>query len=635
MKPSMRASLFGSLLMVAACHDDGAASRAPEHVGLADRAENIYAVLSRGSMSVADKLLEDRWNLGSRFPIAALPDPLVWTEDPFQDPQWRFLFYSLKPTSSLLYAYYTTGEAKYRDKLVSILESFVAYDATRPVGPPYDRSSFDHRHTAALRAMVLVNTLGKLQRSGDISEELATALRAAIARLGAFLAIPLNFDAEYNHGLTEAAALALISANFPNLPGAPSWQATALDRLSSLMVNSVDRDGVELENSPFYHFYVLSLAYQINRWARLYGVPLAEDFETAMNRMVSYATFVLQPDGSIPLAGASVELGVENLDATAYGNLAKEFPEFAFVYSLGATGVAPTERAVLFAESGQAFLRSGFGAGPADVAQETHIAFNVGPWRTSHSHLDVLGLDYFAAGARQLCDSGLYTYDPGPDYAYFFGTRAHNTIVVDGGDQSTSGQVTAGLTAAGPGWAYQSGSHALYPGVVHRRSVLLLERDLTLVYDSVEGDVPHDHAQVWHLPGGRDVSITGLDSVGLAADGRPTVVVRQGLAAGLSLLPIKGATEPMQGWYSEVYGTMVPSYALEYHVTAAKSHFATLIATGPKAEASSSITATLGDDGTLTAVVCGGLQPSLVTIAKQVASGEAVTVSPTVAACGH
>jgi hypothetical protein len=399
------------------------------------------------------------------------------------------------------------------------------------------------------------------------------------------------------------------------------------------MLNSVDGDGVELENSPFYHFYVLSLAYQIDRWARHYGIPLPEGFQTTLTSMVSYATFVLQPDGSIPLAGASVELGVDNLDPAVYGDLAKGFPGFAYVYTLGVSGTAPTERAVLFPESGQAFLRSGFGTGPADVAQETHIAFNVGKWRTSHSHLDVLGLDYYAAGARQLCDSGLYTYDPGPDYAFFFGTRAHNTVVVDGADQATSGDVTAGLTASGASWAYQSGSHGLYPGVVHRRSVLLLERDLTLVYDTLESEAPHDYAQVWHLASDYSASLAGVDSTGLGTDGQPMVVVRQGLGAGLSLVPVKGATAPMQGWYSEIYGTKVPNQVLEYHVTASTWHYATLIATGPKAHAGASLTASVGEDGTLTAVVCGGLQPTLVTLSNQVAVGETVTVTGTVATC--
>ena len=111
-------------------------------------------------------------------------------------------------------------------------------------------------------------------------------------------------------------------------------------------------------------------------------------------------------------------------------------------------------------------------------------------------------------------------------------------------------------------------------------------------------------------------------------------MIRQGLSAGLSLIPIQGATDPMQGWYSEIYGTKVPSYALEYHVTASKWRYATLIASGPKAQVGSSITASVGEDGSLTAVVCGGLQPTLVTLSNQVAAGEAVTVTATVATCG-
>ena len=368
------------------------AKRAP-----VDREENIYGILSRGSASVANDLIENRWDLGQRFPIATIDEPITWTEDPFQDRYWRFLFYSLRPTSNLLYAYYSTGKTKYLDKLASILKSYAAYDAQRLVGPPYDRTRFDYRHGAAFRAMVLVNTLAKLERSGDISPDLASSLRASIERLGTFLAIPMNFDPDYNHGFTEAAALALIAANYLSLPSAAAWQATALDRLSSLMVNSVDVDGVELENSPFYHFYVLSFAYQINRWARRYGVPLSGDFETAMRGMVPYATFVLQPDGSIPLAGASVELGVENLDPAVYQDLAKQFPEFEYVYSMGASGTPPTQRGVLFPVSGQTFLRSGFGSGDPHRVQRGSVAHEPQPPRRSRHGL-LLG--WFAPALR-------------------------------------------------------------------------------------------------------------------------------------------------------------------------------------------------------------------------------------------
>jgi hypothetical protein len=328
-----------------------------------------------------------------------------------------------------------------------------------------------------------------------------------------------------------------------------------------------------------------------------------------------------------------VELGVENLDPAIYEDLAKQFPEFEYVYSMGASGTPPTQRAALFPASGQTFLRSGFGSGPSDVTLETHIAFNVGMWRTSHSHLDVLGIDYYSAGSRLLCDSGLFTYDPGPDYTYFFGTPAHNTVVVDGGSQATSGVVTEGISATGSRWAYQSGSHGLYAGVVHRRSVLLLEKDLTLVYDTLQSDASHDYAQVWHLPSGYSINIDGLDTIGLAIDGQPHIVIHQALVDGLALQPIEGATDPMQGWISELYGTKMENYALEYHATASTMRYATLIVSGPKAQGASSLTAIVADDGTLSAVVCGGTEPTAVTISNQVADGESVTVTSAGVTC--
>jgi hypothetical protein len=84
---------------------------------------------------------------------------------------------------------------------------------------------------------------------------------------------------------------------------------------------------------------------------------------------------------------------------------------------------------------------------------------------------------------------------------------------------------------------------------------------------------------------------------------------------------------------------MVPSTALEYHVIASKWRYATLIATGPKASAASSLSADIranvDEDGTLTAVVCGGDQPWQVAIAKQVADGESVAVTATGLPCAH
>ena len=472
----------------------------------------------------------------------------------------------------------------------------------------------------------------KLERTGDVPAALSASLHASIARLGAFLALEENFEPA-NHGFSEALALAVVARNLPDLPDAPAWAALASARLEGVMRSVVDGDGVVVENSPFYHYYVLGFALQFDAWARTYAFPVSPEFEASMVRMVRYATFALQPDGFIPALGASVELGVDDLDPRIYAPLAADHPEFAFVYTKGAAGVPPGERAVLFPISGQAMLRSGFGTGAADALAETHVTFNVGPWRTKHSHLDVLGITCFSGGRRLLVDSGLFTYDPGEEKDYFFGTRAHNAVVVDGADQATSGAIEAGRTAVGERWAYQSGWHELYPGAVHRRSVLVLERDLLLVVDALDADAEHAYAQTWHLARGLAPTVSGVAVDARSSSGAVELAIRQALAEGIAVTTATGATAPLQGWVSDVYGQKEPAPVLEFRASGRGARYVTLIAAGAAARGAPSVTAALdGGDG-VRARVCGGSTPYEVAITGQAFAGEQVEVAPAPGPC--
>src|SRR5262249_4491767 len=100
--------------------------------------ESMYTLLNQGSIKIANELLQNLWDLGARSdpkyldpndyldPANQGPDRprLIWEQDPYNDPYWRLLFYSLRPSVNLLWAYYTVGDTAYRDKLIEILRSF-------------------------------------------------------------------------------------------------------------------------------------------------------------------------------------------------------------------------------------------------------------------------------------------------------------------------------------------------------------------------------------------------------------------------------------------------------------------------------------------------------------------------------
>jgi hypothetical protein len=536
--------------------------------------EAIYSLINDGDLANADNLLIDIWDLGSRSQPVHIA-PITWQEDPF-DKYWRFIFYGLRPLADLSWAYYAMNDTRYRDKLIEILTSYVDYDEHRAEIVDW---TFDDKHTSAFRAMAIVNAYGKLNRSKDLSPDLAVRLRNAALKIGGFLANPNNFDDNYNHGFTESAALLLIASNFPDSADSPSWQATALQRLDVLMEKAVDGDGVEVEKSPFYHFYVMNFANEIAVWAQRFDVPVSDSFIRKAAAMTRYSTYIVHPNGEVPLIGASVQLDARRQSRPISEILGRSDSEFEYIRTGGSAGTEPTSRNILFAESGHSILRSAFGAAGTEFDQQTHIVFNVGPYRTSHSHLDGLSLVYASAGKVLLTDSGLFAYEDGPGVEFYRSTPAHNTVVVDGLDQAPGTEV-AGSTLMGDAWAYQSGSHSLYDGVLHRRAVMLLKRDLALVIDRLESSEVHDYAQTWHFLPEATVAADASGAVATDQQGADLVVLCQALTNGLMVETVRGATSPKQGWLSTAYGTEVENTVASYHSIGTGASFVTLIASG-------------------------------------------------------
>ncbi len=227
--------------------------------------ESMYAQFNEGDPASANNLLDNVWPARG-YALPSLGWPLTWTEDPYNDAFWRFYFYGMQPLPTLLYEWKTTGNTAYLNKLIAILRSYVAYDQVRGV----DTTRLDNNHAAAYRTMALVQFYVKLKNAGVLPADLDAALVQSLQKLGAFLAVPSHFEADYNHGFNEGAALLLLADNFPYFANSPAWRTLALQRLQQMLTNTIDADGVEVENSPFYHVYVLGLVYQIAQWAKAY-----------------------------------------------------------------------------------------------------------------------------------------------------------------------------------------------------------------------------------------------------------------------------------------------------------------------------------------------------------------------------
>lgn len=533
----------------------------------ADGREILYTFMDQGNKSRADEMLENIYDL-ERYPANTFASPLTWTEDPYNERYWRFLFYSLRPLRHLIATADETGSERYYEKIREITGSFIDTGMKQ-------EHAWDDAHGVAFRTMMLVNVWWKLREAGELPSELSDKILAALEVHGDFLLNPDNYEDDYNHAITQSAALLLLAEAFPDLSNAREWKETALRRVDISLSSIIDPNGVLVENSPYYHFYVLEKYWEIYKYAKRHSIVVSDNFEETIDRMVNFGTYVLTPDLSVPLLGASSPRTF--VRSGEYREIAEENETFNYVITQGKEGKAPEELHVLFPSSGIVLLRSGWGKERA-FTEETQLTFDTGPYRTDHSDYDALTFSLFAETVPIIRDAGLFTYEEEhPLYNYFHGTRGHNTVMVDNQDQPAgSGEVRPIVEKDGV--TYVSASHSLYSGVKHNRSIVMLSPYAFLIIDDLTSDGTHLYEQLFHLNETAEITTDNGRVVGtIEKNGNTINFVLTQLHNNPSLATYKDKTDPLRGLCAGAYETKIPCYELAYTQQGEHVRYVTLI----------------------------------------------------------
>lgn len=531
----------------------------------------IYPGITASEPGTADALVDGKIMI-PRYP-AYTPARGAdwWSLDPHKARYWRFYFYSLRPTVSLVNAYIETGEAKYLTTLRQINSSFLRASRTSPL-------AWSDEHSVAFRGMVLTYQWWTLREHHALTEEESAALLTEISRTAEYLADPNHYQPHMNHGTNQLAALLMISQSFPDLPGSRGWLDLARKRLDVQLQQIIDADGVLIENSPYYDFYELDKFWQIYRYGQELGLDLSPRLEPTLKKMIRYATYILQPDGSVPLLGASLAKTINH--SGSFRQMAETDPQFQYALTRGEQGEQPSETSIYFSHAGHTILRSGWEPGP-EFTQASQMTFNVGDYRTTHSQLDSLGVTLYGNGESLLPPGGLYTYEPGPMHSYFQGTSSHNAVVVDGQSQARGAARAGPLTTTG-GVTYQSAESPVYDGVTNRRTVVMVDKDHYLVLDRLDSETDRRYEQMWHLFPGAKVTRDGLTVSGVGRSPRTSITIEQLHAKGMALKTVIGQKSPPAGLCSEQYEVAIPCQQLAYGVEGRSATFVTLLTIGPR-----------------------------------------------------
>jgi hypothetical protein len=232
---------------------------------------------------------------------------------------------------------------------------------------------------------------------------------------------------------------------------------------------------------------------------------------------------------------------------------------------------APNERCGSFPSAGYWTQRSGW------EPNDSHLVFDcggLGILAGGHAHADALSFTLFSHGRELLVDPGTFVYNGSPEWrGYFRSTRAHNTVVVDGLDQSEQAgtfrwkthfhsRVTEQYIM--PDIEYVEGEHDGYArlaqSVIHRRRLVHVAPECWIVVDDFRGSGEHRFDFHYHFA--PDVRLSKLERddswIGISAE-------QQGLRLSLftshplvSTDILRGEDERFGGWASRAYGDRKP-----------------------------------------------------------------------------
>lgn len=505
---------------------------------------------------------------------------------------------------TLAQAYHLGGGEKYLRGCATMLQSWFE-DCPYPLGGNWV-SSLEHA-VRLLNWAVAWHLLGGKDSpmfQGAEGERLRRNWLEMVFRHSVF--ISGNFSrhsSANNHLFGEYVGLFVAAVTWPCWRHSEGWRELARAGIEEEARRQVAPDGVDREQSVWYHHEVADMMVLAGLLGRANGVEFSPSFWDRLERMLEFIAALADVAGRLPMIGDSDDAHMVRFVPA---------PDFDVFRSLLATGAALFRRGDFRHKAGHCDDKTRWLIGPqadsafaaavrvppgrrefpdggywilvdrvGDPAREIHVVVDAGALGylgiAAHGHADALSLVLSAAGREILVDPGTYAYGAEPRWReHFRGTSAHNTVRIDGLDQSVSGGAFLWVRHASArcedfreasGLDVWVGSHDGYcrlpDPVMHRRRVEL-DKDAgeVRVTDSFACGREHAGELFWHFA--EDCRVAIHDG-NLRIENGPVFAMLEVSGADGNLTLVHGDEAVPQGWVSRSYGTRTPAWVAVWH----------------------------------------------------------------------
>ena len=412
-----------------------------------------------------------------------------------------------------------------------------------------------------------------------------------------------RFSSANNHLIGEAAGLFISTITWPFWPNCKFWNQTAKSILENETLLQNDAEGVNREQTTSYQQFVLDFLLLAGLAGNFGGVQLSDSFWGRLECMMEFISSMINVAGDIPMIGDAddglvVRLSLEQnwnpfrslltigavlFDRADFVGAEKPDDKYSWlVEPLSARSEERRERGELcakpymkrdYTESGYFIIGSEF-----NTADEIKAVVDAGPIGyqsiAAHGHADALSIVLSYKGREFFIDPGTYSYHTKQQWRdHFRGTSAHNTIRVDGVDQSTSGgnfmwvhkaKAHCEKWLSSPQGDYFVGSHDGYcrleDPVIHRRTIEYdkVKKEITIT-DRVECRKTHQLEWFWHLSEACTVEALGNQYV-ISNEGARLIIEIDPLITEHEL--VFGNENTFLGWVSRGYDQKCPTHTI-------------------------------------------------------------------------
>lgn len=375
-------------------------------------------------------------------------------------------------------------------------------------------------------------------------------------------ALWLEKNVEYhilaNHYLKNVVALFFAGMYFDGVD-ADRWIKKGLKMLREELEEQFLADGGHYERSPMYHSICVVDYLDVMNLAKNSETGISsEDIAQCRRRIIASLNFlhdICLPDSEIPLFNDSAfRIAPPPSQIFDYARRIIRYEPPA-----RPTGLAIYEQSA----SGYYSCRNGEDAIIIDCGQ-------IGPdYQPGHAHCDTLSYELAINGRRVVVDSGVFDYEASLERAYARSTKAHNTVVVDGEEQSEIWGVFRVARRAAPiqacieqqddGSVHFTGAHDGYARLagkpIHKRHMSYDGQGSWVIKDMLEGRGTHRMESYIHIHPDYQLVPSGTTLRVVELSGSPIAIIETLEAS---------QTRVEQGWYFPEFGVKRENHVIVF-----------------------------------------------------------------------